>query len=359
MNKPMMRMLAGALLAILMLINAAAAEESDGLQRATQATVRIFTGGMIAQGEFHGQCSGTGVIVSTKGLILTTLQAIAAADGGTYSELWAGLVNAGDGHLIANRALRLKVVATNKALNLALLQLVPRPDVPPRFPFIKLASVNEVTYGSPVTLIGAAVNGGLQLGRLQTVVVDIDERNGGVIVDGSLGALASGGPVVNERGELLGIQTVTQRQHQIIFFGDEDYPVGSLNTGEVGVFRPLSSIIRFLLNQALVTGEIGFVGSLTDVQIAGKVKDKKNGQPIPGAVIGIVTRRALAQDDYISANELIGYARSDFGGSFEINRPVRANRYLLKVVHPQYKTLLIELNIDANQCDLTIELIRN
>ena len=360
MKKYTVRMLALGLITLASIGRAnGAADETDLLRHATQATIRIFSGAVTAQGDFRGQCSGTGFIISPRGLVLTTLQAVSDADGRIYPALWAGLVNSEDGRLVANRALRLKTIASNRALNLALLQLAPAQGRQARFPFIKLAGADEITYGSPVTLIGSAAGGGLQLGRLRTVVVEIDERNGGVVVDGSLGDLARGGPVVNERGELLGIQTTTQNHRQITFFGDDDYPVGSINAAQVGVYRPLSTVARFLRDHSAEGGETGFPGLPVVVQVGRTVKDKRSGQPVPGAVIGIVSRRALVNDDYISPNELIGYGRSDFQGSFEINRPMRANRYLLKVVHPRYKVLLLELDIDANARELAIELIRN
>jgi hypothetical protein len=38
---------------------------------------------------------------------------------------------------------------------------------------------------------------------------------------------------------------------------------------------------------------------------------------------------------------------------------VLAARYLIKVVHPQYQTILREITIAADQRELTIEMVRN
>lgn len=335
-------------------------QTGDPMRTAVQATVRIVAGG-IKQGEFRGQTSGAGVIISAQGLVLTTRQAISNAEGKPATELWAMMSTGQEETVEPNRAVRLKVIAVNQELNLALLKLCPR-NSPPNFPFVKLAVQNDLNYGSQVTLLGFTANSGMTIALRRSVVVEFDDQPNQanwVIVDSSFDAQSIGGPVLSARGELIGLQAMTQRNKQIPFFGDENFPLGMVGIGEVGCVRPAETLINFLLDPATLAADVGYERPQPDLQITGKVKDKNTGQPIPGAVVGIVSTRALAKGPYITDNELVGYARSDFQGVFEISRRTRAGRYLIKIVHPQYQSLVKEIIVDPNQRDFTVELVRN
>jgi S1-C subfamily serine protease len=362
-SKSFTSVLSGLLLLVVSLNADASArvQTTDPLRTATQATVRIVVGGT-KQGEFRGQTSGAGVIISAQGLVLTTRQAITNAEGKIAPDLWAMMSSAQHDTVIPNRAVRLKVIAVNQEMNLALLKLIPRDSQPPNFAFVKLAVQNELNYGSPVTMLGFGGKSGMAIVPRRALVVEFDDQlnqSNWVIVDGGFDTQATGGPVINDLGELVGLQVRTQRDKPIPFFGDEDFPLGMVNIGEVGYLRPAESLINFLLDPATLAGDIRYERPLPDLQITGKVKDKKTGEPIPGAVIGIVTTKALAKGPYITANELVGHARSDFQGAFEIGRRARAGRYLIKIVHPQYQSLDKEITVDPNQRDFTIELVRN
>jgi Trypsin-like peptidase domain/Carboxypeptidase regulatory-like domain len=348
-------------LLLMLFLNAGAevrVQTNDPLRVAAKATIRIITGG-IKQGEFRGQTGAAGVIISAQGLALTTRQAIIDADGKIAPELWAMTPGAQDDHAVPSRAVRLKVVAVSQDLNLALLKLAPRDSQPSEFPFIKLDAQNDLYYGSQVTLLGFSASGGMSVVRRRASVVDFDcqsDSTNWIVVDGGL---TTGGPVINDRGELAGLQTVTRRDMQIPFFGDEDYPLGLVEIGEVGYARSAESLIDFLLDPATVAGDLRYERPRPELRITGKVKDKKTGEPIPGAVIGIVSPKALTKAPYITASELVGHARSDFRGAFEISRRARAGRYLIKIVHPQYQSLVKEIVVDPTQRDFTVELVRN
>jgi len=333
-------------------------QATDPLRMAQQATIRIIAGAT-RQGEFRGQTDSAGVVISAQGLALTTWQAITNAEGKTAPELWAMTTGAQDDPVVPNRAIRLKVVAISQDLNLALLKLTPRDSRPSEFPFVKLDVRNDLYYGSKVTLLGFSAAGGMSVLRRRASVVDFDcqsDSTNWIVVDGGL---STGGPVINDRGELAGLQTMTRRDRSIPFFGDEDYPLGLIEIGEVGYARPTESLIAFLLDAATVAADLRYERPQPELQITGKVKDKKTGEPIPGAVIGVVSPKALTKAPYITANELVGHARSDFRGAFEISRRARAGRYLIKIVHPQYQSLVKEIVIEPNQRDFTVELVRN
>ena len=362
-----------ALLLMPILSSGARAQTNDPHRTAAQSTIRIIAGGT-KEGAFRGQASGAGVIISAQGFALTTRQAICnteGAEGKIAPELWAmapSLSGAQDDAFAPNRAVRLKVIAVNQELNLALLKLTPRDSQSANFPFVKLALNDDLNYGSQVTLLGFSDAGGMKVVRRRAFVVDFDGQfnssnpsgpTNWIVVDDAVGAQSAGGPVIDERGELVGVQTMTRRDKHIPFFGDEDFPLGMVSIGEVGYVRPVDSLIHFLLDPATFATDVRYERPRPELQITGKVKDKKTGEPIPGAVVGIVSPKALTKAPYIAANELVGYARSDFQGAFEISRRARAGRYLIKIVHPQYQSLVKEIVVDTNQRDFTVELIRN
>ena len=236
----------------------------------------------------------------------------------------------------------------------------PRDNKAVNFPFIRLAPQDDLRYGSAVTLLGFQA-GGISLVKRRVAVVDFDDQGGWVLTESGLGAAAAGGPVVNERGELIGLQGPARRAHPITFFGDEDYPMGTVNLGESGAFRSWEQLYLVLrAPETLSAGvQLDYLQTQSEQQVVGKVKDKRTGEVIAGAVIGVVRTDEIAKTPYITARELAGYARSDFRGGFTLSRRVKSGEYLLKVVHPQYRTLVQEITIDPLQRDFTVELVRN
>lgn len=340
--------------------HAEAGAGTDALRTAAQATVRLIAGATRA-GEFRGQATGTGIILTADGVVLTTPQALVGADGKPAPEIWAALVTASGEMAPLHRALRLKPLLVSAKQGLALLQLQPRTGGKiENFPFVHLAGQDELRYSVAVTLLGFQA-GGISLARRRVAVVDFDDQGGRVLTESGLGAAAAGGPVLNERGELLGVQEAGRRASSITFFGDEDYPLGSVSLGEPGTFRALEHLTGWLTSAEVQEAgvRLDYLHAQSEQQVVGKVKDKRTGEVVVGAVIGIVRTDALAKTPYITASELVGYARSDFRGGFAVSRRVKSGQYLLKVVHPQYQTLVQEITIDPLQRDFTIELARN
>jgi hypothetical protein len=146
----------------------------------------------------------------------------------------------------------------------------------------------------------------------------------------------------------------------VTFFGDEDYPLGAVSLGHLGLVYTTQAALEFLNRGGVTEGaSLALTPPKRELQVGGEVVDKQTGAPLAGAAIGLVSARAQMPNLYISPNELIGHARSGPRGAFELNRHVRAGRYFLKVVHPQYQTLLLEVEINPARRNFTIELVRD
>ncbi|NDD64891.1 MAG: serine protease, partial [Acidobacteria bacterium] len=191
------------------------------------AMVRIVTG-EVDDGQLRGQTSGAGVIISAEGAVLTTRQAIRMADGRIAPVLWA-LMPETEGTVSLNRAVRLRLIAASVETDLALLQLVFRQGRESAVPFVSLAVDDRIDYGAKVTLLGFTSANGSSIVRRQSTILDFDERNANaewIVVAGRIDQQSTGGPVLNDQGRLVGLQTAVWQNRPVPFFGDDDFPIG-------------------------------------------------------------------------------------------------------------------------------------
>lgn len=180
---------------------------ADAVQQAVLATVHILTGAMdAASGEFEGKGSGSGVIISPEGLVLTARHVVFQKNV-PAREVWAGLVDGRNPRLPPTRVKRMKIVAEDAALDLALLRIESKRggESAERFPFLRLATSDDLVFGSPLSVVGFPAAGGATTTVTSVNVVGFDARQGWIKVEGSVMQGASGGAAVNERGELVGI----------------------------------------------------------------------------------------------------------------------------------------------------------
>jgi S1-C subfamily serine protease len=134
-----------------------------------------------------GRSSGSGTIVAPEGLVLTNEHVIRGARNGVVM-------------VMINDARRYtgQVVAVDRRNDLALVQLRTRD----RFPTITLASPNSLAVGQSVYAIGSpfGLSGTLTIGILSRIA-----PNGDLQTDAALNPGNSGGPLLNSRGELIGV----------------------------------------------------------------------------------------------------------------------------------------------------------
>lgn len=134
-----------------------------------------------------GRSSGSGSIVSPEGLILTNEHVIRAARGGQVS------VNTTTGKPYTGQ-----VIAVDRRNDLALVRL----NTKDRFPTVRLANPKNIQVGQRVFAIGSPF--GLS-GTLTTGILSRISPDGDLQTDAALNPGNSGGPLLNSRGELIGV----------------------------------------------------------------------------------------------------------------------------------------------------------
>jgi serine protease Do len=134
-----------------------------------------------------GRSSGSGSIVSPEGLVLTNNHVIRNVRGGVVSVS----TNAGKRYTG-------QVIATDPENDLALVRL----NTSDRFPTVRISNPQNIQVGQRVFAIGSPF--GLS-GTLTTGILSRIGRNGDLQTDAALNPGNSGGPLLNSRGELIGV----------------------------------------------------------------------------------------------------------------------------------------------------------
>ncbi len=134
-----------------------------------------------------GTGSGSGSIVSPEGLVLTNNHVIRNARGGVVS------VSTSTGKRYTGQ-----VIATDATNDLALVRL----NTSERFPTVPISNPQSIQVGQRVFAIGSPF--GLS-GTLTTGILSRIGRNSDLQTDAVLNPGNSGGPLLNSRGELIGV----------------------------------------------------------------------------------------------------------------------------------------------------------
>jgi len=130
--------------------------------------------------------SGSGSIVSPEGLVLTNNHVVRGTTGGAVS------IRTTTGRYTG------QVIATDPTNDLALIRL----STTDRLPTIRLSDAQSIQVGQRVFAIGSPF--GLS-GTLTTGILSRIGRNGDLQTDAALNPGNSGGPLLNSRGELIGV----------------------------------------------------------------------------------------------------------------------------------------------------------
>jgi serine protease Do len=134
-----------------------------------------------------GNGNGSGSIISADGLVLTNNHVIRNAGNGLVTVVTS-----------AGKQYNGRVLSADRRNDLALIRL----QTSDRFPSLKIASANSVQVGRQVFAIGSPY--GLS-GTLTRGIISRIAANGDIQTDASLNPGNSGGPLLNSRGELIGV----------------------------------------------------------------------------------------------------------------------------------------------------------
>ncbi|MFA6003088.1 MAG: serine protease [Elusimicrobiota bacterium] len=161
---------------------------------------------------------GTGSIIDAEGHVLTNAHVVLqASTGKPYPVLHAYLKPAkltGNPKIDLVDPISAKVVAWDRELDLALLKLE---ETPSRYKIVPLGDAAAVESGDPVVAIGHPEQGGLWTltqGVVSTVIANLGGVEGKDVfqTDASINRGNSGGPLLDGRGAMIGVNTSMARK---------------------------------------------------------------------------------------------------------------------------------------------------
>jgi serine protease Do len=149
-----------------------------------------------------GRATGSGSIVSSDGLVLTNYHVIRSSNGQVQVTTSAGKQYTGS------------VVAFDQRNDLALIKL----QTSDRLPAIRIANSGGILVGQRVFALGSPFG---QSGTLTTGILNrVSPRSGDLQTDATLNPGNSGGPLLNSRGEMIGVnKAVVKPGFQSTTFG--------------------------------------------------------------------------------------------------------------------------------------------
>jgi serine protease Do len=141
-----------------------------------------------------GRATGSGSIVSAEGLVITNNHVISRSNGQVQVTTSAGKQYTGS------------VIAVDRRNDLALIRL----QTGDRLPAIRIASSSGILVGQRVFALGSPFG---QSGTLTTGILNrVSPRSGDLQTDATLNPGNSGGPLLNSRGEMIGVNKAVVKQ---------------------------------------------------------------------------------------------------------------------------------------------------
>jgi S1-C subfamily serine protease len=316
---------------------------------------------------------GSAVFISRDGLVATNYHVISFESPQTkteriYDELFISLSNENSSSLNSSKRYRLKIVMVNKSQDLALLRVVTEGErqtlsSPNNFPFLELGDSKAVKLLEDIFIIGFPEKGGATVTINTGIVEGKDNLNNWIKTDARLIHGNSGGAAVNAKGQLIGIPTkVVYDKRRIDKDGDgipdEEQPIGA-----VGFLRP-AHLLAEMIRQVSVKPPIGKLPPQRSLQgnndmpdkpqiiVRGFVKTAPGSKAVAGARIGLV----LLGSTKVTEENLLAWGGTNAEGRFELNNPVPAGRYTLKVKAVGYEDYSLDVTVAQNLSQLSIEL---
>jgi S1-C subfamily serine protease len=202
----------GVLLAlVVVLASPAAAFDARAVYRQAAPSVVFIQGA--ERGE-SGVAIGTGVIIRSDGYILTNQHVVASKSNplATIAIAQKPAVRA-DGSTERLRYIRAEVVAESQRFDLAVLKI----NALQPLPALRLSTLDAVEIGDDVIAIGHPSGGVLwtmTAGRLSGISKNYLGKDGFHVLqtDAAINPGNSGGPLIDARGEIIGINTFIRRQ---------------------------------------------------------------------------------------------------------------------------------------------------
>ena len=304
---------------------------------------------------------GSAVVVRADGVVVTNAHVIFdTKTGELYDEIFLSL--SADGSTQPKRY-RLKTMVTNKDDDLALLRVesgaaLNSPSKRPVFPAIEIGDSKNIGLLDDIVIIGYPEKGGSSPTVNRGTIEGKDALGKWIKTDARLIHGNSGGAAVSLDGKLIGIPTKVVADAQRIDKNGDGLPEDYRIYGAVGFLRPAYLVSMMLAG----TGEEGQirvpavkqskpVDPTAAVVVLGTVRSEGNGQPIAGAVVGLV--RA---GEEVTEENLLSWGGTNPDGLFKLNKPVPPGRYTLRARALGFLPYSRDIEITGNALELLIEM---
>jgi serine protease Do/serine protease DegQ len=233
---------------------------------------------------------GSGVVIDPRGFILTNYHVVREVEGIS--------VRLADGRLFKRD--RVKIVGTDAKSDLAVLKL----EGAERLPAAEFGNSDSlrigdwaIAIGDPFGLSGSVTLGVISAtGRSRLAYPDAPSYQDFIQTDAAINPGNSGGPLLNARGELIGINTAIQSTVQA-------------NIG-IGFAIPINSARR-VADQLMRKGKVtrGYLG-LTLQEITPSLKEALGLETSDGVMVGSVVKGSPAERAGIKAEDVITHLDS-------------------------------------------------
>lgn len=304
---------------------------------------------------------GSAVVVQADGVIATNLHVITdSRSGQRYDEVLLSVSSEGS---TTSKTYRLKTLVINKSDDLALLRVESDAagnslSKPVAFPALEIGDSKNVRLLDDIFIIGFPEKGGSTVTVNRGAVEGRDVLGRWIKTDARLIHGNSGGAAVNIEGKLIGIPTKVVADDQWIDKDGDGFPDDYKRYGAVGFLKPAYLISTMLAglssetaSQSAITKQPQLIESAALFAVQGRVESAGNGQPIAGAVVGLVPP---GQD--VTQDNLLAWGGTNADGRFKLNKLIPPGRYALKAKALGYLPYSRDVEITDKPPQLVIEM---
>jgi S1-C subfamily serine protease len=226
------------------------------------------------------------------------------------------------------------------------------------FPAIEIGDSNNIRLLDDIVIIGYPEKGGSDVTVNRGTVEGKDALGKWIKTDARLIHGNSGGAAVSLDGKLIGIPTKVVADDQRVDKNGDGLPEDYRHYGAVGFLRPANLVSTMLarISEEAETRPSAIkpskpIAAVTALAVLGIVRSAGNGQPIAGAVVGLVRAGEEATEE-----NLLAWGGTDPDGRFKLNKPIPPGRYTLRAKALGYLPYSRDIEITNSALELLIEM---
>jgi serine protease Do len=212
----------------------------------------------------NGYSLGSGFLVSPDGIIITNAHVVADGPRVVTVKFSNGQQASAD-----------VIGFAKNGVDLAVLRIYNRKNLP----YLPLARPNSAKVGESVVAIGTPLDEDYQNTLTQGIISRLDPEKGMVQHNANINPGNSGGPLLNSRGEVVGVNVAVDIQSYV--YDSAGNPIGRTQSG-INFAVSLDRLNTFLA--AVKTGDISTVSTLGQEDQIQVISLPLNGQTVQGAL---------------------------------------------------------------------------